>query len=144
MTKADFIASVEAKPNFIKWAKLPEVAERIGDVEKWNGIAYINTTEGYTNTFNVWFIVDTATGNATWQTIDTLEPNKNATQVAINALTTYLKSNFAAYFLIPGKADVVNKWAEAEVFIVSGNDLVRKNVIVYKQGTNPITHKVIV
>ncbi len=144
MTKQEFISSVEAKPNFIKWAQVPQLIETLGDVQKWNGIAFITTDEGFTNTFNVWFMVDTATGNATWQNIDTLEPSNNATQASVDALTGYMKANFVAYFLVPGKVDVKNKWAEAEVFQVSGSDLTKKTILVYKQGANPITHKVIV
>lgn len=141
MTKAQFIAAVEAKPLFIKWAQAPIKMETIGEIEKWNGIAYITTPDG-ANTYNVWFVVDTATGEATWQNQDTLEPEKNTVNTKYNALMNYLKANFAAFFIT--RSDLENNWAEAEVFTVSGSDLAKSTVLVYKQGGNPIAHKKIV
>ena len=141
MTKALFIASVEAKPNFIKWAKIPEVSETIGEIEKHHGIAFITTPDG-TNTYNVWFMVDTVTGEATWQNFDTMTPEANTLNSVQKALDDYLKATFPAYFV--SRVDAVNRWAEAEVFTASGQDLARGSVLVYKQGANPITHKKIV
>lgn len=141
MTKAQFIASVEAKPQFIKWAKAPVAAETIGDIEKHHGIAYITTPDG-TNTFNVWFMVDTATGEATWQSQDTIEPDKNVSDTKQKALTGYLKATFAGFFV--NRVDLDNNWAEADVYTVSGADLTKSTVLVFKQGTNPITHRKIV
>lgn len=141
MTKAQFITAVEAKPQFIKWAAAPSAIEKIGDIEKWLGVAYITTPDG-TNTFNVWFIVDTATDTATWQNIDTMEPEKNATAVKEAALKTYLKANFAGFFI--NRMDLDNNWAEADVYAISGTDLAKSTVLVFKQGTNPIAHRKVV
>lgn len=141
MTKEQFIASVEAKPQFIKWAQTPFRVETLTGVEKWNGLAYITTNDG-TNTVNVWFMVDTATGEATWQTADTVEPQKNSTEVKLTALKTYLKTNFAGFFIT--RIDLDNNWAEAEVFAVSGADLAKSTVLVFKNGANPITHRKVV
>lgn len=142
MTKQQFIASVESKPQFIKWASVPVVAETLGDVEKWHGIAYITTPDG-TNTYNVWFMVDTITGEAAWQSHDTMEPEKNLYNAKMAALTAYLGSHFEAWFLVPGHADLINDWAEAEVFTVNAGKLDRSKVLVYKKGSNPIAHIVI-
>lgn len=139
MTTAQFIASVEAKPQFIKWAKAPAVFDTIGDVEKWHGVAFITTPDG-TNTFNVWFMVDG--GQATWQNEDTLNPEVNTTQVKMDALKEYLKATFAGYFIL--RTDLDNNWAEAEVYTVSGQDLAKSTVLVFKQGTNPITHRKVI
>jgi hypothetical protein len=141
MTTAQFIAAVEAKPNFIKWAKFPAAVETIGEIEKHNGIAYITTPDG-TNTYNVWFMVDTATGEATWQTLDTMTPEANTLNAVQKSLDDYLKATFPAYFVV--RVDAINRWAEAEVFNVAGQDLSRQKVLVYKQGSNPITHKIII
>lgn len=141
MTTAQFITAVEAKPQFIKWAKVPAAVETLGDIQKWNGVAFITTPDG-TNTYNVWFIVDTTTGEATWQNLDTMEPEKNTVAVKEAALKAYLKANFAGYFIL--RADLDNNWAEAEVFTVSGADLAKSTVLVFKQGTNPIAHRKIV
>lgn len=137
MTKAQFIAAVEAKPNFIKWASVPRQVEEIGGVQKWNGVAHITTPDG-TNLYNVWFIVDVATDEATWQNSDTLEPEKNSDSVKYNALQAYLKANFNAFFI--GRVDLVNNWAEADVYTLDTGKLAKKSVIVYKQGNNPIAH----
>lgn len=137
MTKAQFIAAVEAKPNFIKWAQAPVLKETIGEIEKWNGIAFINTPDGR-NTYNVWFVVDAATGEATWQNADTMEPEKNANEVKRAALEAYLKANFNAFFI--GRTDLVNNWAEADVYTLNTGKLTKKSIIVYKQGSNPIAH----
>jgi hypothetical protein len=141
MTKEQFITAVEAKPNFIKWALVPALAETIGDIEKWRGVAYISTPDG-TNTFNVWFIVDTETGEATWQNVDTLEPDKNTSAAKEKAFANYLASTFVAYFV--NRSDLVNNWAEADVYEVSGQDLAKSTVLVFKQGSNPITHRKII
>jgi hypothetical protein len=141
MTKAQFIAAVEAKPQFIKWAQLPVVVETLGDVEKHHGVAFITTPDG-TNTYNVWFMVDTATGEATWQQFDTMTPEANQGTQKQQALENYLKANFAGYFV--NRADLTNNWAEADVYTVSGADLAKSTILVYKQGSNPITHRKVV
>jgi hypothetical protein len=141
MTQEQFIASVEAKPQFIKWASLPVLAETIGDVEKWHGIAYISTPDG-TNTYNVWFMVDSVSGEATWQQFDTMEPEANVANAKQKALVDYLKANFAGFFV--NRADLENNWAEADVYAVSGQDLTKSTVLVFKQGSNPIAHRKIV
>jgi hypothetical protein len=139
MTTAQFIAAVEAKPQFIKWAVAPAVAETIGDVEKWHGVAYITTPDG-TNTYNVWFMVDG--GEATWQQFDTMTPEANANDGKRSALEAYLESTFVAYFVL--RIDYTHNWAEADVYAISGADLAKSTVLVYKQGTNPIAHRKVV
>lgn len=141
MTTAQSITAIEAKPHFIKWAQVPQMAEKLGDVEKWHGIAYISTPDG-TNTYNVWFMNDTATNTATWQQQDMLNPEANTASAKETALKTYLKANFAGFFI--NRADLENNWAEAEVFTVSGQDLAKSTVLVFKQGSNPIAHRKIV
>jgi len=137
MTKAQFISDVEAKPNFIKWARVPALLETIGDVEKWNGVAYISTSDG-TNTLQLFFMVDAATGEATWQNQDQMEPESNTTNSKLKALQDYLKANFNAFFV--NRIDLVNNWAEADVYTLNTGKLTKKTVIVYKQVSNPIAH----
>lgn len=141
MTKDQFITTVETKTNFIKWASVPVLIEKVGDIEKWMGIAYIRTPDG-TNTYQVWFMVDVATGEATWQNQDQMSPEKNISEVKMSALENYLKTTFPAYFIL--RADLKNNWAEADVYAVSGTDLALSKVLVYKQGANPITHKKVI
>lgn len=140
-TKTQFVTTIETKPQFLKWAKVPELMETIGDVEKWNGLAYVTTPDG-TNSVNVWFMVDKVTGLATWQQQDTLEPEKNANEVKMKALTDYLKVTFAGYFIL--RTDLPNNWAEADVYTITGADLTKSTVLVFKLGANPITHRKII
>ena len=141
MTKDAFVATIATKPQFIKWAKAPVAIETLGGIEKWHGIAYINTGDG-TNTYNVYFMVDTATGEATWQQNDPLQPENNAATAKEKALEAYLKANFAAHFV--NRFDLNNNWAEATVYTISGADLAKSTVLVFKQGANPITHRKVV
>lgn len=76
--------------------------------------------------------------NVEAETVDAREPS--ADQKKINALQAYLKANFAAYFLLVGRIDTVNNWAEAEVFTLAGGVLTRSKVLVFKKGTQQITH----
>lgn len=141
MTKQQFITAVEAKPKFIKWAVEPVSVETIGDIEKWNGKALVTTPDGV-NIVEVWFIVDSVSGDANWQTIDTLSMEENQIQKKEIALSNYLKNNFAAFFIL--RVDLDNLWAEAEVFTKTGTDLVASKVLVFKKGNDPITHLTIV
>lgn len=143
MTKAQFIAAIEAKPNFIKWAKVPVAVETVGDIEKCAGVAYITTNDGR-QLFNVWFLNDTVADEAYWQSHDTLEPEVNAFAAKQKALAAYLKSNFAAYFLVPDRVDLTNNWAEAVVYETSGPDIARSTVLVFKIGNQPINHRKVI
>lgn len=139
MTKAQFIASVEAKPNFLKWAQPPILKETVGDIEKWHSVVYIAMPDG-TNLFNVWFLVDNKTGEAAWQNFDGVEPEKNVAGVKSDALRAYLKANFNAYFIENNKIDLTNNWALATVYTSSAGKLLQKTVLVFKQGANPVSH----
>lgn len=141
MTKSSFIATVEAKPNFIKWLGDEVLVETIGTARKYRRDALITSDAGFPNVFQVWYIEDTATGDTNFQNVDTLTPTENAVQKKQDALTAYLKANFNAFRLI--WTDLDNTFAEAEVFATAGADLTRSKVLVYKIGANPITHKLI-
>ncbi len=140
MTKDAFIASIALEPNFLKWAQVPFLLETIGDVQKWTGFVYKTTPDG-TNTEQVFFMVDTVTGEATWQNINTLNPLKNTGATRQDRLEKYLTTNFFAYRVV--FIDVENNWAEADVY-ADGVDLVKSKVLVYKKGANPITHKKVI
>lgn len=138
MTRQEFITAIEAKSTFIKWAEAPALQETIGDIEKWRGSAFVITDDGR-NVVNVWFVVDTATGEAFWQNSDTLEPEANTFATKQAFLEKYLKTNFNAYFV--NRSDLANNWAEADVYTLTAGNLVKKTVMVYKIGNNPIAHK---
>ena len=141
MTKLQFIESVEVKPNFLKWAGVETLIED-GLLRKYRRDAFVTTPDGFRNIVQVWYIEDTETGDTTFQNYDTLTPAENTSTKAQAALSAYLKATFAAYRLL--WADLENNFAEAEVFSITGNDLARSKVLVFKVGSNPITHRVIV
>jgi len=87
-------------------------------------------------------MVDNTTGEATWQNADMLQPEENMEAKKMSALTNYLASNFVAYFV--NRADLTNNWAEADVYEISGSQLVQNTIMVYKIGNNPITHKTVI
>lgn len=141
MTKAEFITAVEAKTQFVKWAVAPVLSETIGEVEKWNGRAYITTADGV-NVFEVWFMVDSISGEANWQNQDTMDASESVSAKKMSALETYVAGAFDAYFVV--RTDLDNNWAEVDVFKLTTGDLVASKVMVFKKGTNPITHLTIV
>lgn len=139
MTKTEFLTTqVEANPKFIKWAKEPVQIEKHGDVEKWQGLAYITTTNG-TNTWNIFFMVDASTGETTWQEFNTLEPEKTVENTKYASLQNYLKGKYEAFFIKGDRVDLTNNWAEAEVYSLSADKLTRKTVLVFKKGNNPVS-----
>lgn len=141
MTKEQFITSVEEKPRFIKWVSQPSLVSTIGDIQRWAGKAYTSTPDG-NHIDEVSFFVDALTGDTVWAGSNQIAPDENSIAKKYNALKTYLNANFAAYFI--GRTDLENNWVEADVFIVSGADLSKSTVLVFKNGNNPIAHKKIV
>lgn len=137
MKKAQFITALEAKPQFIKWAVAPALAETVGDIEKWHGRAYITTPNG-ANVLEVWFIVDAATGEANWQNADTIDTSESVEAKKMTSLENYLKTNFDAHFL--GRIDLDNLWAEADVFKLTNGALTQSKVLVFKKGSAPVAH----
>lgn len=147
MTKAQFISAVQAKKGFVSIIKDALAPDHINDDPIEKRYLYINHTnaDGTMGKTYVYYLHDVANDAASFYNVETealdiKEPNtENKKYLALRA---YLKANFAAFFLV--NHDLDNNWAEAEVFTLSGSDLTRSRVIVYKQGSNPIAHKKIV
>lgn len=139
MTKDAFVASIAAEPNFLKWAQQPVLLETIGEVQKWHGIVYKTTPDG-TNTEHVYFMVDSITGEATWQNQNSLSPSKNTTASRADRLEKYLGQTFFGYHIT--MIDPQNNWAEADIY-TDGATITKSKVFVYKKGANPVTHKAI-
>jgi hypothetical protein len=55
-------------------------------------------------------------------------------------ISNYCKNTFTAYFIIPDRVDVLNKWAVVEAYTESAGKLARRSVLVFKKGINPVTH----
>lgn len=144
MTKQEFIDSVLAEPNVVEIvADSDQVAETAGNWEKGNFKVVIVEPQGSKNIRNVWYIRNTETDETEYQTANTVAPEKNVYEAKLKALKDYLASNFEAYF-IGDLVDLNNNWTEAIVYEVSGQDLIKSTVLVFKKGTNPIAHRKIV
>jgi len=138
MTKEELITDIESKSQFIKWAIDPVKKETLGIIEKWNGVAFISTPEGHRNTYNVWFLVDTETSEAFYQQFDSLDKDNNTIQAKYDALETYCEDTFQAFKITDSNLD--KNYAFVEAYTLSDGTFTKENVIVYKQGANPITH----
>lgn len=128
MNKQTFIANIEAKPNFKKWVKTPEVHSTKGDIEHYHGEAYVSTPDGV-NITNVWFMVDKATGDAEWQTIDTLTPEANTVVSKLKAMENYLANKYDAFFLKDVNTEL--GYAEAVVYSADSKVATKKTVLLY-------------
>jgi len=143
MNKAEFIAEVLAEPiveSIVDGSEI--IVETQGDYQKGHFTTIIMEPQGGRNFRPIWFIRNTVTDETGYQTANTLDPTKNLTKIKQAVLTNYLETNFEAYFI--ERLDFVNNWAEATVYEVATNDLSMSKVLVYKKGTNPVTHKKIV
>ena len=146
MLKQDLIAKIQAKVGF-KDIISDELAPDSPDVTETNKIekrffkvATINADDTAGITF-VFYLFDTVTGEAWFynvepEAVDIKEPNTD--QKKLDALQAYLKANFDAYFTL--RWDLVNNWAEADTYKVESGALKAQKVMVFKRGTNPITH----
>lgn len=141
MTKAQFITAIEANPRFIKWASQPALASTAGEIETWVGKAFVTMPDGnYVD--SITFFVDKATGVATWAGSNQIDSESNTLATKYKVLKNYLSSNFVAYFI--GRTNLEDNWVEADVYTLSGTDLAKSTVLVYKEGVKPITHKKII
>lgn len=143
MTKAQFITAVQGKTGFGSIIQDNLAPDNLaGDVIE-KRYLYINTvnTDGTAGKTYVYYTLDTQADVASFYNVapDSFDTKGVSPDGAkLNALTAYLKANFNAYFI--GRIDFANNWAEADVFTLTTGKLVKKAVIVFKQGANPITH----
>lgn len=142
MKKTDLLTAVQAKAGYVAILedKLDSV---VGTKEKRNLVVETLNTDGTKGITNVFYILDITTQDAWFYNI---EPKafdygyKDVPQETLDALRAYCKANFAAYFLIQDRVDAENKWAVVEAYTLNAGKLVKSLKMVYKQGTNPITH----
>lgn len=147
MVKAELQAKLEAKQGFVSIIKDDVAPDNVsGDVveKRFFYVNHVNADGTAGKTF-VYYLHNTETDEAWFynvetEAVDTKEPTTE--QKKLDALQAYMKANFAAFFVL--RFDLENNWAEADVFEVSGTDLAKSSVLVFKLGTNPITHRKIV
>lgn len=147
MTKQQLQSQIESKVGFHSIIEDKLAPDHVnGDpIEK--RYFYINHTNssGTMGKTYVFYLYDTVNDEAWFynvepEAVDNKEPSSE--QKKLNELQNYLKANFDAFFI--GRFDVENNWAEADVFKLTNGNLVKSSVIVFKRGTNPISHLTVV
>lgn len=147
MTKTQLLAAVQAKPGFVaivsdKLAQDSAVAVGEGKEKRFLVVEHQNT-DGTRGSYAVYYILDTTNQTAWFYNVEPAafdSQYKAVPQQTLDALKAYCKATFAAYFLIPDRIDAENKWAVVEAYTSSSGKLVKSLKMVYKQGSNPITH----
>jgi hypothetical protein len=143
MTKAELIASftsdsirvinVELQADSVKEAAgvksyIANVLERKGDRSTARNIGF--------------YVVDEGTGTeAAYVRDDGVK--KSAAYDLVKAYLEGLRPATVLWYAID-EVDEPMRVARCRVIIASGTDLTEKNIIVYKTGSNPITHKILV
>ena len=147
MTKQELQTKVENKKGFHSIIKDDLAPDNVaGDpIEK--RFFYVNHTnaDGTMGKTFVYYLHDTENDEAWFynvetESVDAKEPNTE--QKKLNALQNYLGSTFAGFFI--NRFDLENNWAEADVYEVSGQDLTKSTVLVFKKGSSAITHRKVV
>lgn len=147
MTKQELQTKIENKVGFHSIIKDDVAPDNVPNDPIEKRYFYVNHTnaDGTMGKTFVYYLHDTANDvawfyNMETEAVDTKEPTTD--QKKLDALQNYLKATFNGFFI--NRLDIVNNWAEADVYEVSGQDLTKSTVLVFKQGSNPITHRKIV
>lgn len=147
MTKAELLAAVGAKKGFVRVISdnlAPDTVPNDAVQKRYLLVETLNA-DGTAGITHVFYLQDTSSNqdeNLQTSKFYNVEPqaldNKELSVMdkKREALETYLKGKYAAFFL--GRVDLTNNWAEADVFTLAAGKLTKKSVLVFKQGTNPI------
>lgn len=141
MTKSQLLTAIQGKTGYVATIADTLAPDSVGAKQKRFLTVETLNADGTKGITNVFYIHDTGTDEAWFYNMEPVAFDnavKPATVQAIEALENYCKANFDAYFI--GRTDGVNKWAEVEAFVLNAGNLEKKNVLVFKKGTNPITH----
>lgn len=142
MNQAELINAVKAKKGFVRIIKdelapdaIPtdKTQKRLLTIEHSNG----DNTAGITY---VYYLHDTENDVAKFYNVE--PENLDNTELSLDlkkehALKQYLGGKYAAYFI--ERTDYVNNWAEATVYVLAASKLTKKQVLVFKKGTSPIS-----
>lgn len=148
MIKSDLITTVSSKDGFVAILS-DELAPDSKDPVKEKRFFRIETLndDGTKGIANVYYIHNKSTDEAWFYNIEPVSFKKSAVSVseaAVDALENYCSTTFEAYFLIPDRIDAVNRWAVVEAYVTGTGNLQKQTVLVFKKGTDPITHLEIV
>ena len=143
MKKADLLTAVSAKSGYVAIIEDRLAPDSVGTKQKRYLLVETLNADGTKGVTNVFYVHDTVSDDAWFynvepKTFDITE--KPVDQQTLDALRDYCKANFAAYFLIPDRIDAANMWAVVEAYTLVSGKLAKSLKMVYKQGTNPITH----
>ena len=147
MTKNQLLTKVQNKEGFHSIIADKLAPDHIPEDPIEKRYLYINHTnaDGTMGKTFVYYLYDQTNDLASFYNVEVEALDAKAVgseQAKLNALQSYLKANFDAYFVI--RFDLTNNWAEADVFKLTNGELVTSKVLVFKKGTSPINHLKIV
>lgn len=147
MTKAELLTAVEGKTGYVATLADTLALDSIGTKQKRFLVVETLNADGTKGITNVFYVHDTQTDEAWFYNVEPVgfqKESKSLEAQAVGAIENYCKTNFNAHFLLRDRIDAVNKWAVVEVYTLNTGKLEKKNIMVFKQGANPITHLEIV
>lgn len=141
MTKSQLLTAVQGRAGYVATIADTLAPDSIGVKQKRFLTVETLNADGTKGITNVFYIHDTGTDEAWFYNVEPTAFDKTVVSVeeqVAKALNDYCKANFEAFFV--SRVDGVNKWAEVQAFVLNNGNLEKKNVLVFKKGTNPITH----
>lgn len=141
MTKSELLALIATKTGYTRTISDKLAPDSIaGDtVEKRHIVVEHTNSDGTAGITNVYYLLDTTSDQAKFYNAEPEAFDFQELSVVAKkqeALEKYLKGKYNAYFL--SRVDLVNNWAEVDVFTLTTGKLVKKSILVFKQGNNPI------
>ena len=108
-----------------------------GDLEKRHVVVETQNEDGTVGIYNIFYLHNKTTDVAKFYNAEPeILTNVSNDEKKLKALKNYLAGKYQAYFI--GRYDLVNNWAEADVFSLNAQKLEMKSVLVFKKGSNPI------
>lgn len=143
MIKQQFLDLIATKEGFVRVVSdnLAPDSPTLGNTEKYQLTIETVNDDGTGGIVVVTYLRDKITDETKFYNVEPKGLKKetiSSDQVKLNALQDYLKGNFNAFFVV--RTDLVNNWAEADVFTLAAGKLTQSKVLVYKQGTSPVSH----
>lgn len=139
MTKQEFLTKVQSKPGFVRIVSDSIAPDsRDSEVDKKFLTVQVQNEDGTNNYVNVFYTENKATLDVNFFALEPVSFTKETdNQKKQDALETYLKGKYAAFFIT--RFDFQNNWAEADVYVQGDGNVSKKTVLVFKRGANPIT-----
>ena len=146
MTKAELQTTIENKSGFVAIVSdNPAPDNLVGAKQKRYFLIEVENQDGTRGIMNVTYIHDTENDLAYFYNVEPLsfeKEYKTTEQQTQDALEAYCSDNFHAYEI--KQVNVEKRWAIVTSYVLSAGQFTKTENIVYKQGTNPLTHAPIV